>query len=449
MGMIMKDGIPYGGIYPIDDAPTQGSNNAVKSGGVFNSLSNKVDKVAGKGLSTNDYDNTEKEKNAANAGAIEAIVNATGSCNILPNNASTTTVSEITFTVNADKSVTATGNQPSTYRSIALCTGLLLKAGTYVLSKVEENDSPLYLYMSNDDQSGVEIATCLTTPVSFTLASDTHVSVLAVVRPNHGAVNDTIYPMLYDARLNPTGYVQYAMTNAELTEATELLTCNAPNDITARVSNLPIAVAQQNLEKYGYKIGDYFDGINYRYWLGHLNYNYGGYDAYAVLGTLNIGLVVDTKSNSQWNTSNDTTGGYENSALHTYLKGTVLDNIKADLKSLFGGSTGLEHLIAETKLFASIGTWGWSSSAEYISALTEVNVYGCPIWSADNFQQGEADQQLEIFRKYKYNRIFGNNDVWLRSICSASEACYAGSLGDALYYGASLSFRAAGLIIFH
>lgn len=226
-------------------------------------------------------------------------------------------------------------------------------------------------------------------------------------------------------------------------------TSNEPANITSRLANLPTAVAQQNLEKYGYKIGDYFDGANYRYWLGHLNYNYGGYDFYAVLGTLNIGLVVDTKSNSQWNTSSDTTGGYENSALHTYLKGTVLDNIKADLKSLFGGSTGLEHLIAESKLFASIGTWGWSSSAEYISALTEVNMYGCPIWSGDAFQQGEADQQLEIFRKYKYNRIFGNNNIWLRSIHSASEACCAGGSGVAGGLVASNSFWAAGLIIFH
>ena len=159
--------------------------------------------------------------------------------------------------------------------------------------------------------------------------------------------------------------------------------------------------------------------------------------------------MVDTKSNSQWNTSNDTTGGYESSALHTYLKGAVLDNIKADLKSLFGGSTGLEHLIAETKLFATIGNWGWSSSPEYISALTEVNMYGCPIWSVDNFQQGEADQQLEIFRKYKYNRIFGNNNIWLRSIYSTSEACVADHHGLAAHGVASHSSRAAGLIIFH
>ena len=236
---------------------------------------------------------------------------------------------------------------------------------------------------------------------------------------------------------------------ADNTAAIEAMSDYEPNNITSRLSSLTTAISEGNLEKYGYKIGDYFDGANYRYWLGHLNYNYGGYDYYAVLGTLNIGLVVDTKSNSQWNASNDTTGGYENSALHTYLKGAVLDNIKADLKSLFGGSTGLEHLIAESKLFASIGTWGWSSSAEYISALTEVNMYGCPIWSVDGFQQGEADQQLEIFRKYKYNRIFGNNNIWLRSICSASEACAAGGYGYAANAYASTSFRAAGLIVFH
>lgn len=51
-----------GGSVDVDDNPTQGSTNPVSSGGVYTSLSNKVDKVSGKGLSTNDYDNTEKGK---------------------------------------------------------------------------------------------------------------------------------------------------------------------------------------------------------------------------------------------------------------------------------------------------------------------------------------------------------------------------------------------------
>ncbi len=46
----------------VDTNPTQGSANPVSSGGVYTALSNKVDKVSGKGLSTNDYDNTEKGK---------------------------------------------------------------------------------------------------------------------------------------------------------------------------------------------------------------------------------------------------------------------------------------------------------------------------------------------------------------------------------------------------
>lgn len=45
-----------------DEVPTEGSSNPVKSGGVYSSLSGKVDKVSGKGLSTNDYTTIEREK---------------------------------------------------------------------------------------------------------------------------------------------------------------------------------------------------------------------------------------------------------------------------------------------------------------------------------------------------------------------------------------------------
>ena len=115
------------------------------------------------------------------------------------------------------------------------------------------------------------------------------------------------------------------------TGAIEAMSEYEPNDITSRLSNLTMAISEGNLAKYGYKIGDYFDGSvsGYRYWLGQLDYNYGGYNSYAILGSHNIGLVVDTKSYSQWNTTDDTTGGGENCALQVYLRGTVLDNIKA------------------------------------------------------------------------------------------------------------------------
>lgn len=61
-----------------DNAPTSGSNNPVKSGGIYTALAGKVDKVAGKGLSANDYTNEEKAKLAtieqgAEANTIEHI----------------------------------------------------------------------------------------------------------------------------------------------------------------------------------------------------------------------------------------------------------------------------------------------------------------------------------------------------------------------------------------
>jgi hypothetical protein len=64
----VKGLIASGGI-SVDAIPTNGSNNPVSSDGTFDALVLKVDKVTGKGLSTNDYDNTEKASVAANTAA--------------------------------------------------------------------------------------------------------------------------------------------------------------------------------------------------------------------------------------------------------------------------------------------------------------------------------------------------------------------------------------------
>lgn len=219
MGMIMKDGIPYGGIYPIDDAPTQGSNNAVKSGGVFSSLSNKVDKVAGKGLSTNDYDDTEKGKVADNASAIEAMVNQYGSKNLAPNNASTTEMSPVTFTVNSDKSVSVarTGNH-SSWRTLVLSKNITLKAGTYILSSGYTGDEQYTVYFELVDSTGSVAKTDLSDAVTFTIQTDiTNGMFQIAVRPGNSTFNVTIKPMLRDARVADSTYVPYAMTNRELT----------------------------------------------------------------------------------------------------------------------------------------------------------------------------------------------------------------------------------------
>lgn len=242
-----------------------------------------------------------------------------------------------------------------------------------------------------------------------------------------------------------------------------LTSCNnykrrSRRDISSDLTNLATAISEQDLEKYGYSIGDYFvstgftGATGYTYILADMDTFYGGYNNNAVVSTHHISLVVITGANSKWAETNDTSGGYKNSTLHTYLSTTVLDNIKADMIHFFGGSTGLEHLVSHNLMWttATSGAWAWSDNAEYISALSEPQVYGTNVWAVDGYQTGEAWKWLEVFHKFSFNQIIGNIWWWLRSICSDSYACYVNSGGGfADYYSASGSGGAVGLILFH
>ena len=69
-----------GGVYGagvVDSVPTQGSTNAVQSGGVYEALAGKVDAETGKGLSTNDYSDAEKQKVTDAAADLSAMTTAT------------------------------------------------------------------------------------------------------------------------------------------------------------------------------------------------------------------------------------------------------------------------------------------------------------------------------------------------------------------------------------
>ena len=224
------------------------------------------------------------------------------------------------------------------------------------------------------------------------------------------------------------------------------------SDITNRLTNLVTAVSEQNLEKYGYKIGDYFTGASdYTYILADMDTYYGGYNSGAIVNTHHIAVVVKTGAYRKWANTDDTSGGYKLSTLHSFLSTTALDNIKSDMIALFGGSTGLEHLVSHKLLWttATSGAWEWSGNAEYISALSEPQVYGTNMWAIDDYQTGEAWKWLEVFHKFNFCEILGSSWWWLRSISSASQACRAVDGGAANGAIASGSGKAVGLIIFH
>ena len=230
---------------------------------------------------------------------------------------------------------------------------------------------------------------------------------------------------------------------------------------TFTLANLISAVADQNLDKYGIKVGDYYVGASgYTYIVAGLNPLKGTHE-YTITNN-HCGLIVCTHTTHPWNASGNTyTGadnrgaGYANSDLHYYLVNTVLPNVKGDL--------GESHLYAHQKLLSNAvnttqynrfgidsgGASGWSWYNQYISALTEHQVYGGIAWSSSGFDTGEADQQLEVFKEFKHTDIFGNEYVWLRDVASASYACFADVAGFAALNPASDANYVAALIAFH
>ena len=222
-------------------------------------------------------------------------------------------------------------------------------------------------------------------------------------------------------------------------------------NITSDLANLTTAIAEQNLEKYGYAIGDYFVGASgYYYHLADMDTNYGGYNNGAVVNTKHCGIVVDTKSTCQW-ISEGTVTNYSSSTLHAFLTDTALPNIKSDIATLFGDWES--HLLKRNELDNAIGGWGttWNGLKDcMICAMTEVQMYGSRIFGADGNQTGTGCKALELFRKYKPNEIYGNvSSIWLRSLVSTSNACVAGSGGYTDTSLVSSSRWASGLVLFH
>ena len=222
------------------------------------------------------------------------------------------------------------------------------------------------------------------------------------------------------------------------------------NNITSNLSNLFSAISEQDLAKYGYNIGDYFVGTSgYTYTLADIDTFYGGYSENAVVNTHHVAVVVNTHSEGKWNSTDSTSGGYTSSLLRTTLNGTVLTTIKSDFVALFGGETGEEHLLAHKMLLSTQGGYEWTTNPEYISALSEAQVYGENVWTEGGTNTGEAWKWLDVFRKYSFNLIMGNIWFWLRNIRSGTAACNANGGGIAHNDSTSNDGAIVGMILMH
>ena len=250
-------------------------------------------------------------------------------------------------------------------------------------------------------------------------------------------------------------------TNAELTTKFNALTRHTRlTDFD--LNTLKQAVADQNLEKYGLKVGDQKTINGHTYVIAGLNPMKGTSTPYRL--TINhVGLIVIPHTTQKWNESGNTyTGadgrgaGYLNSDLHYYLKNTLLPLVETDLgaANLLGHSKLLTNAVNQNgynrfgEATGCSSGWTWEASCK-ICALSEVQVYGSTVWSSSGHDTGEACRQLDVFRHYNHTEIFGGEYPWLRDVVSASLAAFADRAGGAGSNPASHACYVAALILFN
>jgi hypothetical protein len=311
---------------------------------------------------------------------------------------------------------------------------------TYIPDEVESSENPhdlgLYEY---DSQTDTYILTEDTSPVS----GKTYYSKY---------IETSLYYDVMAAAIDTSEFVKYTdiATNSRLgickpdgnsivmnDRGTFYYNIRNPRDATSKVSNLSLAVHHAELARYGFNIGDWFDATNYRYFIAGFN-PFRGDSSSASDPASSICLSVDhialvfSVGQLKWHDSGTSVMnvGYAGSDYQNFLETTVMDNVKEDMISIFGGETGLEYLRDITKYFRRNDDEPSLSRDrhKYISALTERQVYGSTIYSKDQLQTGEAYNQLEIFQKYLPVMSL-EGGFWLRDIASSASACCVDDTG--------------------
>lgn len=180
------------------------------------------------------YDNTaHKWKNIPIISRIVALFNAwknNGAYNICPNEATSGTVNQVTYTVNSNGTVTAawseapTGNSPLLYSARG---SLKLKAGvTYKLVGCPAGGawaagSFKYRVFIQDNTAGTDIQDTGTGAI-FTAVEGHKYTVYITIAQHAGATGSLVFKPMVTTDLNATydDYEPYAKTNGELTEDT-------------------------------------------------------------------------------------------------------------------------------------------------------------------------------------------------------------------------------------
>ena len=170
-------------------------------------------------------DNVVEQIYSLNQGLTNSLAdmnNVLGAKNFINVTSTTSTYNGLTFTINADNSVTVNGT--ATVRSYFTLSNEIawdLKAGNYIINgcpsggsastfelqiRTDESDSSLWIF-------GIDYGN----GANFNIASDKKVKAYIGVQSGVTVTNKTFYPMLRPASIQDDTYVPYAMTNREMT----------------------------------------------------------------------------------------------------------------------------------------------------------------------------------------------------------------------------------------
>lgn len=185
-------------------------------------------------------------------------------------------------------------------------------------------------------------------------------------------------------------------------------------------------------------IGDYWT-INGRvYRIAGFDYYYNSGDTSCT--THHVVLVPDKiMGSAQMNGTNDTTGGYVNSAMYKANMGSAKNTIKSD----FSGHV-LQRRTLLTNATHNGRAYGWAWFDSEIELMNEIQVYGTSAWGvsflsgAGGFNMGLDNSQLPLFALNPQSICTGEG-YWLRDVCSDAYFALVASTGYAYYDNASNS----------
>ena len=282
------------------------------------------------------------------------------------------------------------------------------------------------------------------------------------------SVGGTDYEVIDDtARRN----AQTALNNAEYNRQGQIGKYGGQNIATILAGEIGSGSVYDALHKRiaaanfaGLRVGDYLDvplvsasnvaaQQSVRFLLAHIDPYYccgdqskGHHIAFVASAPVSVAKTATGVANDSylmWNTENTNQGTadqkcpYLGSNLKTWETAFEACLPEGLTKYLLTQRVLLEERYSASGAISDSNSWSWQDIGKVFS-LSEMEVYGCPVWGTKGYSVG-FDCQWDLFHDTAH-RVNGNRCIWwLRSVMggSASRVCYVTSGGDANYGSAT------------